>query len=86
MRIGNDFYAAGRFFPESERIQVPYGAAMQRFMGALDTRLTHALNFASINDLRGFWQLATIMTTFDSTDIKAALDPIEVGKHQYLPQ
>ena len=55
---------------------------MQRFTGAPDTRLIHGLNFASIDDLRGFWQLAAIITTFDSTDMKKAkvtLDAIEVG-------
>ncbi|KAJ3546313.1 hypothetical protein NMY22_g2103 [Coprinellus aureogranulatus] len=46
------------------------------------TRLVHGLNFASTDDLRGFWQLAAIITTFDSRDMKRAgviLDAIEVG-------
>lgn len=71
---------------------VPYPEASSMWIGGdfyavakflpENTRLTHALNFASVDDLRGFWQLATIVTTFDSTDMKKAkvtLDAIEVG-------
>ena len=80
MRMGTRFYSSARFLPESVSITPYFGH--DHTDNHPETRVTHGLNFASTDDMRGFFHLAFIVSAFDSVDIRKAgivLDAIEIG-------